>query len=157
MQQSLTRGFVPRSIAIVFIVCLHAFALSTEDKATERQMIEHVRKIRAVELDPKLTNELFGHWLSRIAGPQAEIAWEVNDCGEQTGGPADRGRDLPVCVQAQVTFPDNAMLVVMISIGTLKNWMVDGVRRANCNSQPLRCLTSKSCADALQLAGRAAF
>lgn len=120
MQQSLTRALVPRSIAIVLIVYLPAFALSTKDKATERQMIEHVRKIRAVELDSKLTNELFGHWLSRIAGPQAEIGWEVNDCGEQTGGPADRGRDLPVCVQAQVTLPDKATLIVMISIGTLR-------------------------------------
>src|ERR1700730_8140719 len=68
-----------------------------------RKMIAYVKRITASELDSKLTAEPFGRWLTRIAGPDAAIAWEVNDCGEQTGSPADRLRDIPVCVQAEMS------------------------------------------------------
>ena len=35
----------------------------------------------------------FDDWFRKLVGSKAEIRWEANDCGEQTGSPADQGRD----------------------------------------------------------------
>lgn len=48
----------------------------------------------------------------------AEIRWEVNDCGEQSGNPADRGRDFPTCVEASFATEDGRTVDVMVAVGT---------------------------------------
>ncbi len=53
-------------------------------------------------------------------GPLAEIRWEANDCGEQTGGPADKARVLPVCAQAEALLSDGRKVIVTIAVGTMK-------------------------------------
>ncbi|MGE5114542.1 MAG: hypothetical protein ACM3JB_27085 [Acidobacteriaceae bacterium] len=50
----------------------------------------------------------------------AEIRWEVNDCGEQSGNPADRGRDFPTCVEASFATEDGRTVDVMVAVGTAK-------------------------------------
>ena len=46
-------------------------------------------------------------------GGGAPIKWEVNDCGEQTANRAsDRGRDSPMCVEADFDTKDPAALVL---------------------------------------------
>ena len=53
--------------------------------------------------------------------PQTPITWEVNDCGEQTGNPeADKGRDFPICVEAQATLQKKRTLSISVSVGTLQ-------------------------------------
>lgn len=53
-------------------------------------------------------------------GPKAKITWEVNDCGEQTGGEADKDRDLPICAEVQANLPDQRIVVVRILAATFK-------------------------------------
>lgn len=45
--------------------------------------------------------------------------WEVNDCGEQTGTAAHRGRDFPMCVEARAVGFDVAVTMA-VGVGTFK-------------------------------------
>ena len=83
-------------------------------------MIAYAKRINVCRLDPRLPRQRFDRWFKEIVGPSAKIEWEVNDCGEQTGSPADKGRDFPFCAQAEATLPDGRKAVVRISVGTFK-------------------------------------
>lgn len=65
-----------------------------------------------------MPKQRFDSWMRKIFG-RGKSSWEVNDCGEQTGTPADRGRDLPMCVEASIESIDLAVTVVL-GIGTFK-------------------------------------
>jgi hypothetical protein len=58
-----------------------------------------------------------------------EIAWEVNDCGETTGSPADIGRDLPFCVEASAALPGGRKLTLAFLAGTRKTGLGNGPLR----------------------------
>lgn len=90
-------------------------AESLEDKA-----ITFVKNINAIELDSKLPKEPFAIWFSKVVGLNAQIYWETNDCGEQTGTSADIGRDFPLCVEVGAVLLDGRRLVIMIAVGTFK-------------------------------------
>ena len=48
-----------------------------------------------------------------------KIKYEVNDCGEQTGTSADKGRDFPMCVEAMADSLD-VHISVVLGVGTFK-------------------------------------
>ena len=57
----------------------------------------------------------------RNEGGGAPIKWEVNDCGEQTENPAtDRGRDSPMCIEADFDVKARAAVTVLVSVGTFE-------------------------------------
>lgn len=81
--------------------------------------IEAAKNAPVHQIDPALPSTTFEAWLRGVVGPQAVTKWEVNDCGEQTGDPVrDRGRDLPVCAQVQVSLGDNRELYLLLAVGT---------------------------------------
>src|SRR5438309_11974924 len=81
-----------------------------------REIIAYAKRINVCRLDPRLPRQRFDRWFKEIVGPSAKIEWEVNDCGEQTGSPADKGRDFPFCAQAEATLPDGRKAGVMSSV-----------------------------------------
>ena len=84
----------------------------------ERRAVRMVRAIPASKLDLTLPKQPFDRWLYEAATP-AEVRWEANDCGEQSGNPeADRGRDFPLCVDATVTLGGGRVAIVTIAVGT---------------------------------------
>ncbi|HET7216222.1 MAG TPA: hypothetical protein VFL79_21720 [Terriglobia bacterium] len=90
-------------------------------QARDAEAIAAAKHASAHRLDPSLPEKSLAQWLRDVAGPKAPIAWEVNDCGEQTGNPeADKGRDFPVCAEAQVALRGKRTLYVSFSVGTLK-------------------------------------
>lgn len=115
------------------LATLLAFALSlggpqASVQARDARAIAAAKNTSARRLDPSLPDRPLEKWLRQAVGPQARIAWEVNDCGEQTGNPeVDKGRDFPICAEAQVALPEKRTLHVSLSVGTLKT----GVRAAS--------------------------
>jgi hypothetical protein len=103
-----------------------AFALSISvsqagTQAHDAQAIAAAKNTSVHRLDPSLPDTPFVKWLRVVVGPQAHITWELNDCGEQTGNPeSDKGRDFPMCAEAQVTLQRNNKLSIALSVGTLK-------------------------------------
>ncbi|MGB9105471.1 MAG: hypothetical protein WCC59_11990, partial [Terriglobales bacterium] len=87
----------------------------------DRKAIAHTKAILVSQLDPKLPAIGFERWLIKEAGEGAEIRWEVNDCGEQTGTAEDRGSDFPLCVEAEAHMRDKRVIVVSIAVGTYQS------------------------------------
>ena len=106
------------------LVILFALALNSQPgalQARDAKAIEAAKNTNVRRIEASLPSQAFGPWLRGVVGAQAEIRWEVNDCGEQTGDPAlDKGRDFPMCAEAQVILGEKRKLHVLLSVGTFK-------------------------------------
>jgi hypothetical protein len=80
----------------------------------------------AREMDKALPPMTFEAWLQRLVGAQTALEWRVTDCGEQTGGPADRGRDFPMCVEVSVKLPGNRLLSLSLLAGSVGRGLTVG-------------------------------
>ena len=80
--------------------------------------ISKAKKTIVRDLDNALPPVAFEPWLRGLVGSQAELKWEVNDCGEQTGTAADRGRDLPMCAGVQVGISGRRRLSLSLVVGS---------------------------------------
>src|SRR5690349_13861580 len=68
--------------------------------------IKRVQELPANRLDAPLPRESFASWVKGLLGPGAELKWELNDCGEQSGDrESDSARDIPTCVEVDATNP----------------------------------------------------
>ena len=101
---------------LMLLITLGAAAQTPRD----RKMIAHTKAIQVSQLDSKLPAIPFERWLIKEAGEGAQITWEVNDCGEQTGTAEDDDRDFPMCVEADARLRDKRVIVVSIVVGTYK-------------------------------------
>jgi hypothetical protein len=102
------------ALLMVAVIAVSAAAQTPHD----RKMIAYAKAIPVSQLDPKLPATPFETWLIKEAGENAQITWEVNDCGEQSGSPEDGERDFPVCVEAVAHRRDKRVIVVSIAVGT---------------------------------------
>ncbi len=81
-------------------------------------VINYAKKYLVSEIEPNLPQISFADWLQQTVGKDAKIEWDVNDCGEQTGTPEDRGRDFPMCVAANTVKAGYIYFSVNIQFGT---------------------------------------
>lgn len=93
------------------------WAQSSPPKVTGKKAIARAKAVLASSLDrslPKITLEYFLQYESK----GGTIHWEANDCGEQTRNPgAGRGRDFPLCIEADFEVEHRAVSV-MVAVGT---------------------------------------
>jgi hypothetical protein len=114
------------------LATLLAFAISiggsqADTQARDARAIAAAKNTSVHRLDPSLPERPLEKWLRDVVGPQSQITWEVNDCGEQTGNPeADKGRDFPICAEAKVTLKQKSTLYVSVSVGTLNTGVQPG-------------------------------
>lgn len=88
-------------------------------RVSDAVVIDAAKKTIVQTIDPKLPKVTFEEWLRGLVGPQPPITWGVNDCGEQTGNPAqDRGRDFPMCAEARVTLGPKHDMSLYLAMGT---------------------------------------
>jgi len=100
-------------------IALLAGSVPVQAQVSEAEGLKFAKKISTAELDAGLKSEPFGDWIAEVAGAQAGLTWEMNDCGEQTGDPAtDNKRDIPVCVSVDAELPDRRNIAAMILVGT---------------------------------------
>ncbi len=111
-----------QALAIGLLLLSSALSLWAKNdaiKERDAKLIRQVQEVSVLQLDPALLPPVsFEKWLHAEAGAGAEFHWEVNDCGEQTGTAADRGRESPMCVEAQADMKDRRTIVVSIAVGT---------------------------------------
>jgi hypothetical protein len=117
-----------RSIGMLIItitaMCWLFATASAQETTTDRIALNRVKNLSASELDQELSKQRFADWFTEIVGPGARIVWDINDCGEQTGSPADRGRDIPGCVEVKASLADGREVIVFIFVGTTRNGLV---------------------------------
>jgi ankyrin repeat protein len=84
----------------------------------EEMAIAKVKTTPTSQIEAGRSNQPFETWLQNLAGKDAELKWELNDCGEGSGGPADRERDMPLCVGANAKLPDGRYLTAEIGVAS---------------------------------------
>lgn len=103
--------------AFIVLVGLGQNPTSVRDTAA----INAARHIVVRNIDPVLPRVSFEAWLRGVVGTEATMKWEVNDCGEQTGGPKqDQGQDFPMCAEVQVGLEGQRELHVSLAVGSFK-------------------------------------
>ena len=107
------------TLCVQLAVCVAA-AQGPSIGKTNQAAIQLAKSALVSSLDSSLPKVSLEFFLNYESGG-AEIRWEVNDCGEQTGNPAtDGGSDSPMCVEADFA-KDQTSITVMVSVGTFKN------------------------------------
>jgi hypothetical protein len=98
-----------------------------QNQTSDAKAIEAAKGTNVLRIESSLPDKLFEQWLRGLVGMQAQIVWEVNDCGEQTGNPAvDSGRNFPMCVAALVNLAGERKLNVLLNVGTFKGGVKAG-------------------------------
>ncbi|MGH9815850.1 MAG: hypothetical protein ACRD6I_07215 [Candidatus Acidiferrales bacterium] len=96
-------------------------ASGQSDQRDEERVLTVVKGTPTRELDSALPKARFERWLLDVAGKDAELQWELNDCGEQTGDPAvDSRRDMPVCAGVRAQLEGGRAFQILLAIGTQK-------------------------------------
>jgi hypothetical protein len=84
------------------------------------EVINYAKKYLVSDIEPNVPKMSFAKWLRKTVGKDAKVDWEINDCGEQTGTPEDKGRDFPMCVKAFAALGSDVSVSVNIQFGTFK-------------------------------------
>ena len=107
--------------AVLLALLLLSGASHDQQKVSEQQAIEQAKATVVRSVDGTLPNQRLDLWLRDLFGSTAKTAWEVNDCGEQTGDPQiDRGRDFPMCVEVSIPLENRRVLHLLFAVGTFK-------------------------------------
>lgn len=84
----------------------------------EAQVIAGARRVDVHDLDVALRSQALDTWLARVVGSRGSIRWEANDCGEQTGNPANTPADFPICAEAVIALSDGREAGLSLAVGT---------------------------------------
>ena len=106
------------SVAILTLLLLVQAAPAPVKLPSDKAIIERAQKADVASLDKTLKKQRLDDWLKETLGPKAVIKWSVTDCGEGSGSPADRGRDLPICAEPLATLPDGRQVVLEVGMGS---------------------------------------
>src|SRR5262245_12106466 len=62
---------------------------SPMDDSQEARLLASGKRALLRALDDRMGDRTFESWFRSLLGPNTPARWEVNDCGEATGSPAD--------------------------------------------------------------------
>jgi hypothetical protein len=112
---------------VLLIILLGLIGTAVGMSDDDAKVIEAARQTSVHQIEDSLPDRPFDKWLRNLVGPQRRIAWEVNDCGEQTGNPEiDQGRNFPMCVSALVDLGADQRLDVELVVGSFKSGVGPG-------------------------------
>lgn len=103
------------ALLAALLLCV-IFASAQNESSNDEKLISQVKRIAVSTLDPALPSIPFEQWLRTEAGAGAKVAWEVNDCGEQTGSPGQNPSEIPRCVEADASLKDRREIVIMVAM-----------------------------------------
>jgi len=97
-----------------------AVALPAGAGEREVQAIAAARRADVHDLDAALPSQSLESWLAGVVGSRGSMRWEMNDCGEQTGDPANTPADFPICAEAMIVLPDGRAAGLSLTVGTAR-------------------------------------
>lgn len=113
--------FPIRIVAIFGLMFFLVVVGSAQSKKLEAATIKYAKSYLVSRIEKGLPSKPIGIWFQELVGKKLAISWEINDCGEQTGTSADRGRDFPMCIDAIAKQSANLFISVNIQYGTFKH------------------------------------
>ena len=129
---------MPALLAVAAVVATGAVHAPTPDA-----IVGHARATPVHSIDRSIAStQNLDEWLRERARGGA-LAWEGNDCGEQTGNPATTPEDFPICAQASFVNCAGEESTIAIVVGTARG----GIGRGT--AAIFWAATGKSSADTL--------
>ena len=122
-----TKNFIHSAIIVLVVLTLFVCSQAQTKKTKhppwnwekhQTEVINYAKKYLVSEIEPNVPPMNFADWFQATVGKEAKIEWDINDCGEQTGTSADRGRDFPMCVAANTVKAGFIYISVNIQFGT---------------------------------------
>ena len=89
-------------------------------KKHQTETINYAKRYLVSDIEPNLPRQSLSIWYQEVVGKPTKIDWEVNDCGEQTGTPEDKGRDFSMCVKASSALGSDVTVSINIQFGTFE-------------------------------------
>jgi hypothetical protein len=120
------QNFFRFAFAAILILSVFEVMRAQTSKKLEIAAIKYAKNYPVSGIENGLPPKSFGAWFRQLVGAKTPVTWETNDCGEQTGTSADRGRDFPLCVQASAKMSANSFVSVNIQYGTFKRGVTRG-------------------------------
>ena len=114
------RAAAKAALLLAAIGACAAAGAAPRNPTPESRVVAAGRHVDVHLLDSRLRSEPLGHWLRRAVRGRGTLAWEANDCGEQTGNPANTPADFPVCAEATIAFPDGGKAGISLAVGTYR-------------------------------------
>lgn len=107
-------------LGLVAGVAVAGVATAAQPAPTSEAVIAHARELSVHSIDGTLAStQSLDRWLRERARGGA-VAWEANDCGEQTGNPATTPEDFPVCAEASFVNCAGEKSDIAIAVGTAR-------------------------------------
>jgi len=70
---------------------------AAQTESLEKQSISIAQQIPVSDLDARLPNRPFVAWLNELVGRDAEVVWQMAECGA-----SESGQDMPACPEVSV-------------------------------------------------------
>ena len=106
-------------LVLLMVVITASICTYSQSARRDAEVIRYARSLPVSRIEPGMPKQRLDTWLRKILGRNLPLKWEVNDCGEQTGTPVDRGRDFPMCVEATAETLD-VFFTVSLMVGTFR-------------------------------------
>lgn len=120
---NLARGNFVHLLAVITIVFAGFSVSHAQSKKQEAAAKRYARNIFVSKIEKGMPQTRFDRWFRRLVRKGMKVTYEVNDCGEQTGTSADKGRDFPMCVEAMADSLD-VHISVVLGVGTFKRGII---------------------------------
>jgi ankyrin repeat protein len=104
-------------MGILFALLFTQSALSADYDSFKKMAIPVAKATPVSKIEAGKPEQPLEAWLQNLAGKDAKLEWGLDDCGESTGGPSDRERDMPLCVSVNAKLPDGRWLYVSLVVG----------------------------------------
>src|SRR4051812_35394246 len=102
--------------ALMFIALFSPTLLLAQDE--DEAPIAKLKQAKVSTIEPGLPDMAFEQWFQGLAGSNATVHYEVNDCGERAGNADERGKTFPLCVEARAEAGNSLALVLTLTVGT---------------------------------------
>jgi hypothetical protein len=113
--------YLLRLIIIVICGVSGSTFVDAQSSSRDKRMIKYAKNLQVSKLDSSLPKQRVETWLQSLVGAKTVVAWEINDCGAQSGV---RGSDShinpPLCAEVQAKLPNERQVIVTFVIGTHK-------------------------------------
>lgn len=89
------------------------------------QFVTKAKALNAIDFDKKLPSQPITEWLQDNL-PSYELVWSehITGCGEITGSPVDKERDMPLCAEVKIKDGANAAGYLYLFIATEKQGLL---------------------------------
>ena len=87
---------------------------------SEADVVAYAKALPVGAIDATLSSgQTLAEWIAARA-QGGRVAWESNDCGEQTGDPDTTPRDFPICAEAQFITCAGLAASISVAVGTFR-------------------------------------